>query len=146
MVKLPVCPNGQQSQRRCSVDPECGPRMECSNGGCCPMPFCPTGVQAQMRCGNLNMLCAPGSICMEGLCCPLPRCPNGIISLGKGRGRAVFVETLRIGARLLRIFPKGKRDEAVVKNRHHCVQMVVVLLSAAAVEPNVRQDLDVRPW
>ncbi|VDO20632.1 unnamed protein product [Haemonchus placei] len=83
MVKLPVCPNGQQSQRRCTIDPECGPRMQCSNGGCCPMPFCPTGVQARMRCGNLNMMCAPGSICMEGgLCCPLPRCPNGIISLG----------------------------------------------------------------
>ncbi|CAJ0609653.1 unnamed protein product [Cylicocyclus nassatus] len=47
VVKLPVCANGQQSQRRCSIDPECGPRMECSNGGCCPMPFCPTGIQVK---------------------------------------------------------------------------------------------------
>ncbi|EPB76739.1 EB module [Ancylostoma ceylanicum] len=60
VVKLPVCANGQQSQRRCSVDAECGPRMECSNGGCCPMPFCPTGVQAQLRCNNNNMMCAMG--------------------------------------------------------------------------------------
>lgn len=82
VVKLPVCPNGQQSQRHCLVDQECGPRMECSNGGCCPIPFCPTGVQALMRCGNSNMLCGVGSMCLEGLCCPLPRCPNGIISLG----------------------------------------------------------------
>ncbi|KAK6766458.1 hypothetical protein RB195_026016 [Necator americanus] len=44
-VKLPVCANGQQSQRTCSIDAECGPRMECSNGGCCPMPFCPTGEE-----------------------------------------------------------------------------------------------------
>ncbi|CAD6189272.1 unnamed protein product [Caenorhabditis auriculariae] len=80
-IRLPVCSNGQQSQRRCSVSAECGPNLECSNGGCCPMPFCPTGIQATMRC-NALLGCAPGMSCMEGLCCPLPRCPNGIISLG----------------------------------------------------------------
>ncbi|KAE9414231.1 hypothetical protein Angca_007711, partial [Angiostrongylus cantonensis] len=82
IVKLPVCANGQQSQRKCLVNLECGPRMECSNGGCCPMPFCPTGIQAQMRCAIHNMVCPTGYVCLEGLCCPLPRCPNGIISLG----------------------------------------------------------------
>uniref|UniRef100_A0A0K0DN63 EB domain-containing protein n=1 Tax=Angiostrongylus cantonensis TaxID=6313 RepID=A0A0K0DN63_ANGCA len=95
IVKLPVCANGQQSQRKLITSKakhilllikillkECGPRMECSNGGCCPMPFCPTGIQAQMRCAIHNMVCPTGYVCLEGLCCPLPRCPNGIISLG----------------------------------------------------------------
>ncbi|CAJ0583254.1 unnamed protein product, partial [Mesorhabditis spiculigera] len=79
-ISLPVCANGQQSNRRCSSDLECGSNMECSNGGCCPRPFCPSGVQAGSRCSG-NGQCQGGQACMEGLCCPLPRCPGGIIAL-----------------------------------------------------------------
>lgn len=28
-----------------NLSQECGPGMECSSGGCCPIPFCPTGIQ-----------------------------------------------------------------------------------------------------
>ncbi|UMM42026.1 hypothetical protein L5515_018020 [Caenorhabditis briggsae] len=80
-IKLPVCSNGMISQKRCLVAAECGPNLECSNGGCCPIPFCPNGVTARGRCSAVNG-CPMGQACMEGLCCPLPRCSNGITSLG----------------------------------------------------------------
>ncbi|CAI5456308.1 unnamed protein product [Caenorhabditis angaria] len=80
-VKLPVCSNGQISHKRCSVAAECGPNLECSNNGCCPIPFCPTGAKALGRCSSVRG-CPGGQACMEGLCCPLPRCSNGITSLG----------------------------------------------------------------
>ncbi|KHJ99909.1 EB module [Oesophagostomum dentatum] len=62
VVKLPVCANGQQSQRRCVIDAECGPRMECSNGGCCPMPFCPTGLQVKKTILHTSRQTIPASV------------------------------------------------------------------------------------
>uniref|UniRef100_A0A0N5ANQ9 EB domain-containing protein n=1 Tax=Syphacia muris TaxID=451379 RepID=A0A0N5ANQ9_9BILA len=75
-VRLPVCPNGQTAIKPCRYDQDCGPQMECSSGGCCPMPFCPSGSQATGRC-LLGSGCASFSVCIDGLCCPLPTCPNG---------------------------------------------------------------------
>ncbi|VDM44780.1 unnamed protein product [Toxocara canis] len=78
--KMPICPNGQTSTLRCTIDQECGPAMECSSGGCCPMPYCPSGIQAIGRC-LLGAGCANTAACVEGLCCPLPQCADGAVAL-----------------------------------------------------------------
>jgi hypothetical protein len=35
---------GQVASSVCSTGAQCGPGMECVNGGCCPLPTCPTGA------------------------------------------------------------------------------------------------------
>ncbi|VDN94373.1 unnamed protein product [Brugia pahangi] len=78
-IRMPICRSGVTAASRCAVDQECGPGMECSSGGCCPIPFCPTGIQA-CRCPS-GMGCQSASICANGLCCPAPRCSTGVIAL-----------------------------------------------------------------
>ncbi|MFH4975868.1 hypothetical protein AB6A40_002577 [Gnathostoma spinigerum] len=79
-IALPVCPSGQKASSFCTVERGCGPGMECSSGGCCPMPFCPNGVQATGRC-LFGSGCRALSMCIDGLCCPLPQCPTGTLAV-----------------------------------------------------------------
>ncbi|VDN07234.1 unnamed protein product [Thelazia callipaeda] len=79
-VRMPICRSGVTATSRCTIDQECGPGMECSSNGCCPIPFCPTGIQAVGKCPS-GIGCPSTSVCANGLCCPSPRCSSGVIAL-----------------------------------------------------------------